>query len=137
PGNRARGRWTRSRPQAARRLLRPGACSPSRDSSLGRDRRPRSVERRAERVPGQGGALHARRELHTPESTASFPNSWGSTLLFGPSLTIEWTRWKSATASALVLFFSAEVISEAEALEMAQPAPWKPMSSITSPASFR
>src|SRR5919201_2371413 len=33
------------------------------DSSLGRDRRRRSVERGAQRVPGQGGALHARGEL--------------------------------------------------------------------------
>ena len=58
-------------------------------------------------------------------------------MLLGPSLIIEWTRSKSASASALVFFFSAAVISEAEALEIAQPLPWKPMSSITSPESFR
>jgi hypothetical protein len=50
---------------------------------------------------------------------------------------MEWTCSKSASVSAFVFFFSAVVISEAEALEMAQPAPSKPMSSMTSPESFR
>ncbi|MNW03396.1 hypothetical protein D3C71_1993230 [compost metagenome] len=73
---------------------------------------------------------------HTPESTASLPSSVGVTLAFGPSVSSVCTRTKSASASSGFFPLTARVIKDAEAWEMAQPAPWKAMSSITPSASL-
>src|SRR5206468_7491435 len=60
---------------------------------------------------------------HTPERTASFPSSCGSTLVLGSLVSILWTLSKSTSVSARVFPFTLVVINEAEALEIAQPAP--------------
>src|SRR3989454_2031864 len=71
----------------------------------------------------------------TPERTASLPRevSTGSP---GRAVTILWNRSKSRWASAFDLPFTASVISDADAFEIAHPWPTKEMSSIV-PSSRR
>src|SRR2546428_2437874 len=71
----------------------------------------------------------------TPERTASLPRevSTGSP---GRAVTILWNRSKSRWASAFDLPFTASVMSDADALEIAHPWPTNEMSSIV-PSSRR
>src|SRR6058998_4390510 len=71
----------------------------------------------------------------TPDRTASFPRevSTGSP---GRAVTILWNRSKSRWASAFDLPFTASVMSDADAFEIAHPWPTNEMSSIV-PSSRR
>ena len=72
----------------------------------------------------------------TPDKTASLPSARGSASAPGPSVNMRWTLSNRSMASSLVLPFSASVMSEVEALEMAHPAPSKEMSSMRLPSSL-
>ena len=72
----------------------------------------------------------------TPAKTASFPRASGSGRAFSP-VTTWWNAWKRSWASSTVLPMSTSVRVEAEAVEMAQPEPWKPMSSMRPPSPTR
>src|SRR2546427_2297096 len=71
----------------------------------------------------------------TPERTASFPRG-PSTGSPGRAVTILWNRSKSRWASAFDMPFTASVMSDADALEIAHPWPTNEMSSIV-PSSRR
>src|SRR5262249_39375060 len=70
----------------------------------------------------------------TPPKTRSFPRS----LVAGTSVVSRsWKRSIVCRASSRVLPFRVSVISEADAVEIAQPDPTKLMSRTTSPSSLR
>ena len=73
----------------------------------------------------------------TPEKTDSFPRSAVSIPSVGREVTSAWKRSKRFFTSRTDLPLIASVISEADAVEMAQPRPWKPTSFTTSPSSTR
>src|SRR5713226_482767 len=72
---------------------------------------------------------------HTPDRTASFPREL-STGSPGRAVTILWNRSKRPWASAFDLPFTASVIKDADAFEMAHPWPMNEMSAIV-PSSRR
>ena len=95
---------------------------------LRRDGRRAALERRVQRVPAQARALHARRELaHARERGELAERRIGR-----PRPAASAGRAPCRTARAIAarsLPLTASVISEAEAVEMAQPLPSKRMSS--------
>src|SRR5712691_2864235 len=70
----------------------------------------------------------------TPENTASLPRVSASAGSSVP-VTRRWKRPNSSSASWRVLPFTAVVMSDADALEMAHPEPWKLASWMTSSSS--
>ena len=85
-------------------------------------------KRRLQRVPGQRGALDARGKLGDAAKHGHLAQIRAFASPRGRRSQDCGTRSKSLAASALVLPFRICVIIEAEAREMAQPEPWKPMS---------
>src|SRR5215472_16698058 len=74
----------------------------------------------------------------TPEKTASLPSSGEAAAPPSDFPVIRsWKRSKRASASAFVFPLTLSVIIEADAVEIAQPAPWKLMSFSTSPSRSR
>src|SRR6185295_16050495 len=66
----------------------------------------------------------------TPENTSSLSRPSGPPL----PVTMSWNLWKSASMSFVDLPLIASLISDADAVEIAQPAPFQRMSSTLSPA---
>ena len=87
----------------------------------------------------QGSVAHLMRTGYsrTPEKTSSFSRSGPPDP--GPAAEVirAWNFWKSASASPVVIPLTRSVIIEAEAVEIAHPAPWKAMSLTTSPSSVK
>jgi hypothetical protein len=72
----------------------------------------------------------------TPRSAASRAGSGSPSPLRGASVSSAWNTSNSRSTSSTRLPFTCSVISDAEALEMAQPAPWKPASAIVPFSTF-
>src|SRR5215831_10842611 len=85
----------------------------------------------------QGSVAHLIRigNSRTPSKTASRPGRAEASAAGRSSVSIALNCSMAAAASPTVFPLSAAVIIEAEALEMAQPDPWKPMSRSVSPST--
>ncbi len=86
----------------------------------------------------QGSVAHLTRTGYsrTPEKTASLPRSAAPSAWPWPVIR-SWNRSNRASASARVLPLTLSVIIDAEAVEIAQPAPWNATSRTRSPSSVR
>src|SRR5262249_20329624 len=87
----------------------------------------------------QGRVAHLTRTGYsrTPENTSSFPRSGPFRLPASLPVISAWNFSNSASASARVFPFTLSVIIDAEAVEIAQPAPWKLTSFNRSPSRSR
>ena len=74
----------------------------------------------------------------TPSNTANFPNCGpAAALTDGSPVIISWNDRNIVSTSAFVFPFTASVIKEAEAFEIAHPDPSKWMSFTVSPSRIR
>src|SRR6267378_142755 len=87
----------------------------------------------------QGRLAHFTRtgNSQTPERTASFPSDWVSIRSPGRPVTILWNFSKRSRAWGSDFPFTASVIRDAEAFEIAQPWPRKATSAMLPPSSRR
>jgi hypothetical protein len=73
----------------------------------------------------------------TPPNAASFPSPVAGALPVGSDVRSVWNFLKSDSTSSSVRPFNVSVIIDAEAVEMAQPAPSKPASWMRPSRTFR